>query len=164
MSRHSTLLREDVLNLSPKIKDLQREQYALIKQREILYEGNPELDGTCVICDTLIKGTRNKRGPVKKTDHFVSAVVNKSPRYRNEQMLNVNDPINMVYCCPGKCNNETNKAKRLNSSSRLQKYYEFVLNECLTTNINKGQFDEHSRLTIKSENERLERCKELLRK
>jgi hypothetical protein len=104
-SRLSTLLREDAIDLGKHIfKDKNEkksaENDAEQKQNEILYNGDNSLYKTCIICDKKIDG--------KRTDHFLSAITDKTARFRDGKMLSIGHPMNLVYCCTG-CNNEQKK-------------------------------------------------------
>jgi hypothetical protein len=151
-SRVSTLLREDAIDLGrPKLNHEAKKQAirdAEKIQNQILYCGDPTLFKTCIICNTKLEGKRN--------DHFVSAIKDKSARFRDGKMLVIAHPLNKVYCCKG-CNNEQCKMKRIHEAKRLKDYYEYVLNHCPTNDITEEEWETHARLTKEAEEKRMER-------
>ena len=155
-SRLSTLLREDAIDLGKAKLNFQAKKQANADsetiQNRILYCGDPSLFKTCIICDTKLEG--------KRTDHYVSAIKDKTARFRDGKMLVIDHPLNKVYCCKG-CNNEQRKMNRLKDVKRLKDYYEYVLNYCPTNEITEKEWDEHARLTKESEDKRLERVDKL---
>jgi hypothetical protein len=158
-NRTSTLLRENAIDLGkyplPKgnaLKELNADMTRI--QNEILYENKPDLFDTCIICDKKVTG--------KRSDHYLSAVKDKMPRFRDGFLLATGHPMNMVYCCrDSKCNNEVKKQKRLEEQPRLRAYYEYVLANCPTVSVTQGEFEELNRMTIQAEKERLERVQAL---
>ena len=118
--RTSTLLRENAIDLGKyplprgnRLKELKAEMTRI--QNEILYENNPDLFDTCVTCEKKLIGPR--------TDHYVSAITDRTARFRDGFLLATSHPMNMVYCCrDSKCNNEAKKRKRLEECPRLRAY------------------------------------------
>ena len=156
-SRLSTLLREDAIDLGKHIfKDKNEkksaENHAEQKQNEILYNGDNSLYKTCIICDKKLDG--------KRTDHFLSAITDKTARFRDGKMLSIGHPMNLVYCCTG-CNNEQKKKKRIDDIPRIKNYYTYLINFLPTNKFTEYEWNEHSLLTKKSEDERIARVKEL---
>ena len=158
-NRTGTLLREDAIDLGkyplPKGKALKELKADMTRiQNEILYENSPALFGTCITCEKKLTGPR--------TDHYVSAITEKMARFRDGFLLATSHPMNMVYCCrTSSCNNEVKKRKRLEENPRLRAYFDYVLAHCPTVPVTREEFEEHFRLTAKSEAERLERVQAL---
>lgn len=154
-NRISTLLREIALDCG-KYKRLTRNEKAIVdkNQERILYENNPELYKTCIVCDKKCS---------KKNDHFVSAVFNKNARFRNGKILATEHPMNKVYCCSGKCNNETNKKYAMDTKPRLKAYYDYVLQNIPTNNCTEEQFAKIYKHSTESELKRISLCQETYR-
>jgi hypothetical protein len=155
MNRIGTLRNEDAKRLVPTTASYGQEVRLAAEtvQKEILYENNPELYGTCVICN---KPTETKG------DHYVSAIKEKLPRFRNNYMLAINHPMNMVYCCKGRCNEETKKMLLVSTSERHKNYYNYVLENCPIVKITMEQYVEHDRMTIKEMESRASRLRNLV--
>ena len=156
-SRISTLLREDAIDLGkPFFKDKNDRKNSINNateiQNEILYNGDVNLYNTCIICDEKLNG--------KKTDHFLSAIIDKRARFRENKMLIIGHPLNLVYCCKG-CNNETKKSRRIEEIPRINNYYKYLLEYLPTNKITEEEWDNHSCETQISEDKRLERIKNL---
>jgi len=161
-NRFSTLLREDAMDLGKAYlpPSRSRERAAIVEevtrvQNEILYDNTPVLYNTCIVCDAKLTG--------KRSDHFVSAVCERSARFREDHILAIEHPMNMVYCCRNsRCNNEKQKKVRLASHPRLQAYYDYVLANCPTNGTTREEWIEHAKKTEEAENARLVRVKDLL--
>lgn len=147
MGRESTLIRENAVGLG-KWPKLTREELDRIetKQNELLYDFDPALFDTCVICETSMKGK-------KKTDHFVSAVTEKNARFRDGYILAINHPMNLVYCC-AKCNNESKKMNILEKNDRRMRYYEYLLANIPTNQVSREQWNKLTEQTIANETAR----------
>jgi hypothetical protein len=155
--RTSTILRENAID-SGKFRQTREEQKLTKtetdkKQEEILYENNPALYGTCIICDKKAN---------KQSDHLVSAIFEKKPRFRDGKILAIEHPLNKVYCCSGKCNNEKNKAKTMLIKPRLKAYYDYVLEHIPTNNVTEEQFEVLNQECIAAEKRRIAHVRLLL--
>jgi len=158
MSLVATLRHHDAKTLVRAVSDYTSEQrsQAIKKQEEILYNGNPALFGTCIICGVKA----DYRG-----DHFVSAIIDKRPRFRNNRLLEINHPLNMVLCCKNsQCNNEKKKQALIKMNESYKKYYEYVLENCPTMNISLDQYMEHDAYTYKMMEMRKARLDYLIKK
>jgi hypothetical protein len=155
--RTSTILRENAIDSGKYIqtlaekKNTQNETEAI--QNRILYEDKPELFGTCIICD---KKADNR------SDHLISAIFKKNARFRDGKILATEHPLNKVYCCTGKCNNETNKAKAMLLKPRLKAYADYVLENIPTNNITEAQFAILNQECIDAEKRRIAHVRLLL--
>jgi hypothetical protein len=120
---------------SREVKDTSRQT-----QNEILFENNPTLYDKCIICN---KATDN-RG-----DHYVSAIVNRMPRFRNGLLIAINHPMNMVPCCKNsQCNSESKKKFLIDTVERYKKFYDYVLENCPCVNITEEEYDAHDRSVL----------------
>ena len=152
--RTSTILRENACDLG-KWKKLTSEEKKEIEatQNRILYEDKPELYSTCIICDKKV---------TKRSDHLISAVFKKNARFRDGKILATEHPLNKVYCCTGKCNNEKNKEKTMLVKPRLKAYFDYVLEHIPTNNVTEEQFATLNQECIAAEKKRLADVKQLL--
>jgi hypothetical protein len=152
--RTSTLLRENAIDCGswPKLSTSEKKEVEEIQKR-ILYEGNPELFNTCIICDKKA----SKRG-----DHLISAVNNKNARFRDGKILATGHPLNKVFCCSGGCNNEKKKQIEIEKKPRLKAYYDYVLQHIPTVNITEEEFAKLNEETIENEKKRLSHVNSLL--
>jgi hypothetical protein len=104
----------------------------------------------CLSCGIYVGETK------KKTDHLVSVIKDGSPRSRDGKLLNISHPMNMVHCCSSGCS-EKSKMKFLEENPIVKAYYDYVLANCPLTNVTEEEFKINHELTIKAENERIER-------
>lgn len=156
-SRLSTLLREDAIDLGkPIFKNKDDKKISINNateiQNDILYNNDDNLYNTCIICEKKLKG--------KKTDHFLSAIINSTARFRENKMLIIGHPLNLVYCCK-ECNNEKKKLERINEIPRINNYYKYLLEYLPANEITEDEWNKHSYETKISENNRLERINHL---
>ena len=137
MGRISTLRNEAAKSLVPSTASYSKEikKEAIKIQNEMLFENNPDLYDKCIICNKAIKN----RG-----DHYLSAIVNKKPRFRDGRLIAINHPMNMVPCCKNpQCNNEPKKKSLINTVERYKKYYDYVMENCPCINISEEEYDAH---------------------
>lgn len=158
MARNGTLRNEHAKSLVPSTasypkltKDLARKN-----QNTILCDNNPALFDRCIMCNVETKS----RG-----DHYVSAIVNKRPRFRNGFLLATNHPMNMVPCCKNsQCNNEKKKMALINTVERYKAYHEYVLKNCPCVNITEEEYEALDRSVTEMMESRAKQMRELFEK
>ena len=158
MARNGTLRNESAKSLVPSTASYPKEVKNEAKevQNTILCDNNPELFNRCIICNKETKS----RG-----DHYVSAIMNKRPRFRNGFLIATNHPMNMVTCCKNpQCNNERKKMTLINTVERYKKYHDYVLENCPYVNITEEEYDTFDRNVTEMMESRAKQMRELFNK